>query len=234
MSETSTLQWEIDQLVKTKLFPDEQAVVRSALRALHVSQPTLRRQMTIRAYTAGEISLEKAAELLGVSHEEMKDILRGEGAEIHLGPRTTDELLRDAAQTYGEEIPLFPVQSDTSVVTHELVNQLRDEIDDKTKSIVDSGSSSTSTRKVTQGEILRELRELDSDRWSEVIDFIGYLKSTSKSAQSQPRELTARELLHSGLVGLWADRDDIDDSLSFARRLRQQAEHRRWSANDSA
>jgi predicted HTH domain antitoxin len=53
--------------------------------------------MAIRAYTAGEISLGKAAEMLGVSHEEMKDILREEGAEIHLGPRTTDELLRDAA-----------------------------------------------------------------------------------------------------------------------------------------
>jgi predicted HTH domain antitoxin len=97
MTETSTLQWEIDQLVKTRLFPDEQAVVRSALRALYASQPKLRRQVVIRAYTAGEISLGKAAEMLGVSHEEMKDILREENAEIHLGPRTTDELLRDAA-----------------------------------------------------------------------------------------------------------------------------------------
>ena len=97
MSETTTLQWEIDQLVKTKLFPDEQSVVRSALRALYVAQPKLKRQMTIRAYTAGEISLGKAAEMLGVSHEEMKDILREEGAEIHLGPETIEELLQDAA-----------------------------------------------------------------------------------------------------------------------------------------
>jgi len=97
MTETGTLQWEIDQLVKTKLFPDEQAVVRSALRALYVSQPKLKRQMTIGAYTAGEISLGKAAEMLGVSHEEMKDILREEGAKIHLGPETTEELLQDAA-----------------------------------------------------------------------------------------------------------------------------------------
>jgi predicted HTH domain antitoxin len=100
MTETGTLQWEIDQLVKTKLFPDEQSVVRSALRALYVAQPKLKRQMTIRAYTAGEISLGKAAELLGVSHKEMKEVLREEGAEIHLGPETTDELLRDAAQVY--------------------------------------------------------------------------------------------------------------------------------------
>jgi predicted HTH domain antitoxin len=96
MSETSALQWEIDQLVKARLFPNEQAVLRSALRALFESQPRLRRQMVVRAYIAGEISLGKAAEVLGVSHEEMKDILREEGAQIHLGPRTTDELLRDA------------------------------------------------------------------------------------------------------------------------------------------
>jgi len=97
MNETSTLQWEIDQLVKTKLFPDEQAVLRSALRALFESQPRLRRQILVRAYTSGEISLGKTAEMLGVSHEEMKDILREGRAEIHPGPRTMDELLQDAA-----------------------------------------------------------------------------------------------------------------------------------------
>jgi predicted HTH domain antitoxin len=97
MSETGTLQWEIDQLVKTDLFSDEQAVLRSALRALYTSQPKLRRQMVVRAYTAGEIGLGKAAEMLSVSHEEMKDILREEGIDIHLGPSTTDELLQDAA-----------------------------------------------------------------------------------------------------------------------------------------
>ena len=97
MSQVSTFQWEIDQLVKTHLFPDEQAVMRSALRALFESRPALRRQMVVRAYIAGEISLGKAAELLAVSPEEAKDILREAGAEIHLGPTTVNELLQDAA-----------------------------------------------------------------------------------------------------------------------------------------
>jgi predicted HTH domain antitoxin len=97
MSETSTIDWEINQLVKTKLFPDEQAVLRSALRALFQSRPEIRRQMLIRAYTAGEISLGKAAELMGVSTEEMKEILQDNGAEIHMGPRTVAELRADAA-----------------------------------------------------------------------------------------------------------------------------------------
>ena len=92
---TST-QWEIDQLIKTKLFADEQAVLRSALRALFQVQPQLKRQMIVRTYVAGEISLGKAAEILGVSHEETKEILSESGAEIHLGPQTVEELLQDA------------------------------------------------------------------------------------------------------------------------------------------
>ncbi len=53
--------------------------------------------MIVSAYTAGDISLGKAAQLMGVSHEEMKDILAESGAEVHLGPRTTQEMLQDAA-----------------------------------------------------------------------------------------------------------------------------------------
>ena len=95
-TETSRPEWEISQLVKTRLFPDEDAVLRSALRALFQSQPEVRRQMVARAYTAGEISIGKAAEMMGVSQEEMKEILAEDGAEIHLGPRTVDEVLQDA------------------------------------------------------------------------------------------------------------------------------------------
>ena len=98
MGETSMLQWQIDQLVKTKLFSDEQAVLRSALRALYASQPNLKRQLIVRAYVAGDISLGKAAEMLGISHEEAKEVIREDGAEIHLGPRTLDELTQDAAR----------------------------------------------------------------------------------------------------------------------------------------
>jgi len=40
------------------------------------------------------------------------------------------------------------------------------------------------------------------------------------------RPLTARQLLQSGLIGLWRDRTDIGDSVAFARRLREQAQRR--------
>jgi hypothetical protein len=41
----------------------------------------------------------------------------------------------------------------------------------------------------------------------------------------RPR-LTARQLLNSGLIGLWKDRQDITDSASYARQLREQAQRR--------
>lgn len=39
--------------------------------------------------------------------------------------------------------------------------------------------------------------------------------------------LTAKELAESEIVGLWADRKDIQDSAAFAEKLREQAQ-RRW------
>jgi len=41
------------------------------------------------------------------------------------------------------------------------------------------------------------------------------------------RTMSASELLHSGLVGMWADRTDIGDSREFTHRLREQAQNRR-------
>jgi hypothetical protein len=43
---------------------------------------------------------------------------------------------------------------------------------------------------------------------------------------SANRTLLASDLLQSGLVGLWAERNDMGDSREFARRLRQQAQTR--------
>lgn len=43
----------------------------------------------------------------------------------------------------------------------------------------------------------------------------------------QKRFMTAKDLLNSGLVGMWKDRDDIKDSTVYARQLREQAQNRR-------
>ncbi len=40
------------------------------------------------------------------------------------------------------------------------------------------------------------------------------------------RGMTARQLATSEIVGMWADRTDIGDSVEFARKLREQAQRR--------
>ena len=82
---------------------------------------------------------------------------------------------------------------------------------------------------VTERQIIYELQNLDPEKWSEVLDFIGYLKhhkAATKKVQPHSQDLTASDLLRSGLVGIWADRADLEASPEFARSLRRQADNR--------
>ena len=49
---------------------------------------------------------------------------------------------------------------------------------------------------------------------------------TEPPAVPQRQRLTAKRLLASGVVGLWQDREDITDSATYARRLREEAQRR--------
>ena len=51
------------------------------------------------------------------------------------------------------------------------------------------------------------------------------LLSETPAAPKRPT-LTARRLLQSGLIGLWKDRQDVQDSASYARVLREAAQRR--------
>jgi hypothetical protein len=44
------------------------------------------------------------------------------------------------------------------------------------------------------------------------------------------KPMTGRDLLKSGLVGMWADRKDIGDSVAYARKLRTQAQTRKQTS----
>lgn len=96
LKDQDTVSWELKQLVRSGLYPDERAALRGALRALFQVNPHAKQQMIVSAYESGEISLGKAAAMLGVSQEEMKDIVREGGGEIHLGPQTIEALRADA------------------------------------------------------------------------------------------------------------------------------------------
>ncbi len=85
------------------------------------------------------------------------------------------------------------------------------------------------TTHITERDIFEKLRLLDSSKWEEVLDFINYLAqkpSQDKAPAATRRPLTAQDLLQSDLVGMWADRQDIGDSLEYARHLRHLAEQR--------
>ena len=73
---------------------------------------------------------------------------------------------------------------------------------------------------VAEQTILDALHRVPPDRWDEV------LRAIEALAASQPPVVTAAEVARSGLIGMWADRDDIGDSREFARRLRREAETR--------
>jgi hypothetical protein len=63
----------------------------------------------------------------------------------------------------------------------------------------------------------------------EGIPLVLHVESPPQPPQEQattPRGMTAGELLNSGFVGLWKDREDIGDSLEFARKLRDRAQRR--------
>ena len=95
MADIKSIEWEVTHLVKARLFPDEQSVLRTAMRALFETKPDLKRKMVVTAYTDGDISLGKAAQIMGVCQEEMKDIIRETGGQVHLGPQTIEELQQD-------------------------------------------------------------------------------------------------------------------------------------------
>jgi hypothetical protein len=44
------------------------------------------------------------------------------------------------------------------------------------------------------------------------------------------KPMTGKDLLNSGLVGMWAKRMDIEDSATYARKLRAQAQTRRQTS----
>ena len=51
-----------------------------------------------------------------------------------------------------------------------------------------------------------------------------------EKARRISKPMTGKDLLNSGVVGMWAKRKDIDDSLVYARKLRTQAQTRSRAA----
>lgn len=89
--------FQTQDFVKANLYDSEDAVIQDGLRYLLQSRPELRRELAVYWYQAEDISLGKAANLAGVSFEQMKEILRGRGIRLRLGPETQEETLEEVA-----------------------------------------------------------------------------------------------------------------------------------------
>ena len=55
---------------------------------------------------------------------------------------------------------------------------------------------------------------------------IELIVQSESSAKKEKPYMTVKQLLNSGLVGLWKDRKDIKDGATFALKLREQAQNR--------
>jgi predicted HTH domain antitoxin len=82
--------------VEARLYQNEEAVVQDALRHLLRSRPDLKIQLAVHQYAEKNASIEKAANLAGVSWAQMKDILKEKGIPLRLGVDTIGEALEDA------------------------------------------------------------------------------------------------------------------------------------------
>ncbi|MBE9594305.1 MAG: UPF0175 family protein [Proteobacteria bacterium] len=83
---------EIKALIKHGYYSSIDEVAKDAFRTLLYVKPDLRSSAAIELYKEGEISLSKAAEMIGVSTIEFKDILADRGITRSVESRSREEL----------------------------------------------------------------------------------------------------------------------------------------------
>ena len=90
-------------LIKTREFVDlglyesERDVIEDGIRHILRSHPEYRIEIAVEKYKQEKASLGKAADIAGVSLEEIKEIVKSRGVSLK-GPRSIEEIHRDAEQ----------------------------------------------------------------------------------------------------------------------------------------
>lgn len=85
---------EIRALIKEGYYANINEAIKDAFRTLFNVKPDLRISAAIELYKEGEISLGKAAEMVGVSTIELKEILANRGIKRKISSRSREELER--------------------------------------------------------------------------------------------------------------------------------------------
>lgn len=78
---------------------------------------------------------------------------------------------------------------------------------------------------ITDGQMMITGLPFRKGEWVEVIVL------PQAEAPGHRSRLTVGRLRQSGLIGLWKDREDLEDSSNYARQLREEA-YRRGDLND--
>ena len=90
-------------LVEAGIYPDEQTVIREAIRALWQERPQVKIEWAIHQYQTQDISLAKAATLANVCFDRMKEILLQRGIQPRLGAETLNEARQELEALQGIE-----------------------------------------------------------------------------------------------------------------------------------
>ena len=76
----------MEALLQAHVFPDRLTLQREAFHALLMLRPELRIEGAVLLYRQGEVSFARAAELCGLSQEELKQILAARGIFREVAP----------------------------------------------------------------------------------------------------------------------------------------------------
>jgi len=76
---------------------------------------------------------------------------------------------------------------------------------------------------MTNEEILHDLAMLPPEARQQVTDFIAFLRQRYLKRQPKP-QAQVRDWSEEEFVGMWRDREDMQDSVAWVRDLRRQEE----------
>ena len=82
---------EVQDLVRSGVYPNSDAAVHEAVRVLWQERPSVRIEIAAHRYRTEDISLAQAAAVAGVSFDRMKEILAERSVPLRLGPSSLDE-----------------------------------------------------------------------------------------------------------------------------------------------
>jgi predicted HTH domain antitoxin len=85
----------LDILLERGLLESEESLMLSAYRSLLTLQPGLKTELALSLYEREEISLGRAAEIAGISREQMKEILASRGIERRIATRSPGRIAQD-------------------------------------------------------------------------------------------------------------------------------------------